>query len=178
MEEIWKDIKDYEGKYQVSNLGNVKSLNYNGTGLVRLMKLSRSGRGYRHVSLTKNRIERKPYVHRLIAEAFIPNPENKPYIDHINTIRSDNRIENLRWVTRKENMNNPLSRVNMSGKFGALHHRSIPIIQYSKDGEFIQEFACTWEATRETGVHNGNLVQCCKGKVKTAGGYVWKYKNN
>ena len=109
--EIWKDIKEYEGLYQVSNMGRVKSLNYRGCkGKERIMKQSFYYNGYLKISLKKNRKIKTIKVHRLVAIAFIPNVENKPEIDHKNTIKTDNRVENLRFVTHKENMNNELTR--------------------------------------------------------------------
>ena len=108
--EIWKDIEGYEGLYKISNLGRVKSLNYNNTGKERILKLGGNRGNYPQVELGKNGERRTCLVHRLVAEAFIPNPDNKPCVDHINTIKTDNRVENLRWVTRKENANNPLTK--------------------------------------------------------------------
>ena len=118
--EVWKDIKGYEGLYQVSNKGRVKSLdryaNNNGTLQFRperilkqnIQKVGRSRRCT--VTLSKESKIKRIRVHRLVAEAFIPNPENKPQIDHIDTNMENNNVENLRWVTPKENMNNPLTR--------------------------------------------------------------------
>ena len=116
--EIWKDIKGYEGYYQVSNLGRIRSLDRWGKGIKKFYKgkiisQSKHPTGYMMVSLCKDASARTFKVHRLIAEAFIPNPENKPCIDHINTIRDDNRIENLRWCTHKENVNNPKTQIHM-----------------------------------------------------------------
>ena len=103
--EIWKDIEGYEGLYQISNLGRIKS-SYNGKE--KILKPF-DNHGYFRIQLYKNGVRKKETIHRLVAKAFIPNPENKPYIDHINTIRTDNRVENLRWVTHEENNNNPLT---------------------------------------------------------------------
>lgn len=121
MEEIWKDIEGYEGLYQVSNLGRVKSLDrkidfkdgryatYKGRVLSPKIK-----NGYKYVVVTQNSKYRTFLVHRLVAKAFLPNPENKPCIDHINTDRTDNRVENLRWCTHKENMWNIKTREKMA----------------------------------------------------------------
>ena len=113
--EIWKEVVGYEGLYQVSNLGRVKALPkdaWNGKGHFktkeRILKVFLQ-KDYERVHLHKDGKCSNKRVHRLVAEAFIDNPENKPYVDHINTIRNDNRVDNLRWVTHKENMNNPLT---------------------------------------------------------------------
>ena len=120
MEEIWVDIKGYEGLYQVSNQGRVKRLYKNGK--IRILKPSLDNNGYLYVTLSKNNKPKIFKLHRLIAINFIPNPENKPCIDHINTIRTDNRVENLRWVTKKENSNNPLSKINISKSHTGFKH--------------------------------------------------------
>lgn len=111
MEEIWKDIEDYEGIYQISNLGRVKSLQRNikhWRGGISILKeriiMPDIAIGYQRIELRKNNIGTNKLVHRLIASAFIPNPENKPYINHINGIKTDNRIENLEWCSQLENM--------------------------------------------------------------------------
>lgn len=118
MEEIWKDIAGYEGLYQVSTVGRIK-VTRNGHERISVGVLDKST-GYRRFSLYKDGKVKRAYVHRLVAESFIPNVNNKPEIDHINTVRHDNRVENLRWVTRKENRNNPISlehlRVAFTGK--------------------------------------------------------------
>lgn len=107
--EEWRDVIGYEGKYQVSNLGNVRSLSYMRTGRIKNLALHINKHGYVYVALLKDGKHKTCLVHRLVALAFIPNPDGKPCIDHINTIRNDNRVENLRWCTISENMRNPIS---------------------------------------------------------------------
>lgn len=109
MTEIWKTIKDYPN-YQVSNLGRVKSLNYLRTGKEKILRINKDKDGYFQITLSKNGKVKTHKIHRLVAEHFIPNPDNKPCIDHINTDRTDNNVENLRWTTQKENCNNPITK--------------------------------------------------------------------
>ena len=200
MEEIWKDIDGYEG-YQVSNLGRVRSLdridsnNHPLKGVILKPYISNSG--YLLVGLYKQQKRDRKLLHRLVAEAFIPNPDNKSEIDHINTIKTDNTVflnedgsinyekTNLRWTTRKENINNPLTKTKMQinarkpskGKYGKKHHRSKPIIQYDKEGNFIKEWDCANDVERVLGISNKHIGSVCLGKRKSCGGYIWKYKN-
>ena len=173
--EIWKPVVGYEGLYEVSNLGNVRSLNYNHTNKPKLLKQDLCKNNNLRVTLY-NRTKKRFLVHRIVAEAFIPNPYNKPEIDHINTIRTDNRVENLRWVTHTENMNNPITHTKSINSKLHYTYNMKAVIQTSKDGTFIQEYKCTREAERATNIDHRSINKCCKGIYKTAGGYVWKYK--
>ena len=112
MAEIWKPIKDYEGLYEISNLGRVKSLPRNGTIKTEKILIPNMSGRYARIGL-RNKIKIRYSVHRLVAEAFIPNPNNLPQVDHINGDRYDNRVENLRWVTAKENIGNPVTFANI-----------------------------------------------------------------
>lgn len=178
MDEIWKDVKGYEGLYQVSNLGRVKRLDKN-----RIIKGGAYPNGYLFVVLCKNNNPKGHMVHRLVAQAFIPNLDNKPEIDHINTIKSDNRVSNLKWATRKENTLNPLTvkhRIEahswMKDRKGKNHIQSKEIIQLNLNGEVVREWESIGEAERHTGFNHANIVTCLKGKQKTSYGYLWKYK--
>ena len=101
--EIWKSIKGYEGHYFVSNLGSVKTNNHYGSGKDAILKPAKDNKGYLRVSLTKDKILKTYKVHRLVALAFIENPNNKPYVNHIDGNRANNHVENLEWVTPSEN---------------------------------------------------------------------------
>ena len=179
--EIWRDIEGYEGLYQISNLGNVKSLNYNKTGKEKILKNGKDRGGYLQVNLWKNGNGKNYLIHRLVAEAFLPNSDNKPEIDHINTNKTDNRICNLRWCTHKENSNNSLTIDKMSknahfkNKFGIEHPNSKPIIQFTLDGKLVRKWDSAMDAHRELGINRNCICQCCKGKYKTANGYIWRY---
>ena len=176
MNEIWKDIVGYEGLYQISNLGRVKSLNYNRTGKENILSPGLSSNGYYHVSLCKNGEMKDFNVHRLVALSYIPNLDNKPCVDHINGNRLDNRVENLRWCTNKENCNFPLAKKNNS--IAHINHpkKSKPILQIDiNTGEVINEFPSGKEVERQLEISNGNISNCCNGKLKTAYGYIWRY---
>lgn len=172
IEEEWRDIEGYKGKYQVSSMGNVKSLNYNNTGGEKILKPGKNKGGYLYVNLWKNNKGKNVTIHRLVATAFIDNPKNKPHIDHINTIRDDNRACNLRWVTQKENNNNPISVSKLSG---ANSCRARKVLQFNKEGVLVREWDCMMDAERELGFSSGHISDCCLGKYKTAYGYKWQY---
>ena len=177
--EIWKDVVGYEGLYMVSNLGNVKSLNYRRTGKENVLKPCVENSGYLHVGLHKYRKVLIKNIHRLVCEAFLPNTENKREVNHINGVKTDNRIKNLEWVTSGENKkhgyNTGLCINPMSGRFGSDNPSSRPVSQYTKQGYLVKEYCSIFEAGIETNTDNSDIVKCCRGKRKSAGGYSWKY---
>ena len=182
MGENWKPVVGYEGLYECSNMGNVRSLNYRHTNTIKTLSPSINKDGYIRVHLWKNCKGKVLAVHRLVAEAFVPNPNNKPQIDHINTDKTDNRVENLRWVTKKENINNPLTIKHLSeNKIGNENAKSIyrAVLQYTKDGKLIKEWTSMNSAARELKINKSGIYSCCNGinRVKSYGGYVWRYKN-
>lgn len=180
-EEIWRDIEGFEGLYMISDMGGVKSLDYRHTGKENYLKPVKNKDGYLMVSLWENSKHKWFFVHRLVATAFIDNPDNKPCIDHINTIRDDNRVDNLRWVTAKENSDNPISRkrylanLHTVGKFGKDNYNSKPVYQYSLDDKLIRKWDSMMDVQRELGFDQGNISLCCLGRIKTSRGYKWKY---
>lgn len=180
--EFWRPVVGWEGGYEVSSLGRVKTLPKKQNGFKnRLLKPMVNPFGYVYVMLS----ERKHiFIHRLVAIAFIKNPNNKPSVNHINGKKDDNYLWNLEWVTRSENCKHAyrtgLSKVNKTflGKKGALCPHSIPVEQYSKDGVFIKKWAAAKEAARELNLSQGNITSCCKGTYKSTGGFVFKYYTN
>jgi hypothetical protein len=184
--EIWKDVKGYEGLYQVSNLSRVKGLNrfvdtkngYCKNIKERILTLGVGSNGYWKVSLNKNNHTEVTMIHRIICNAFIPNPENKLCVNHKDGNKLNNSIENLEWCTYSENsihaFRTGLKKPPMLGKFGKEHSNSKIIFQYSKDGIFINLFHGAGEAERATGIRQKNIWAACYGTLNTAGGYVWK----
>lgn len=174
MEEIWKDIYfiqdgiefDYRGLYQVSNYGNIKRLGNKKSRKERILKLHENKYGYLYIELYKNGERKNITVHRLVCHMFVDGYFDGAQIDHINTIKTDNRKENLHWVTTKENRNNPLTVEKCKGK-------GRKIIQYDLEGNLIKIWSCIVEAKRELGIRH--ISDCCQGRRKSAGGYIWRY---
>lgn len=171
--EIWKDIKGFEGLYQVSNLGRVKSLeriDALGHRLKEKILKPKLTRGYYEVGLFKNSIRKMYLVHRLVWEAFNGQIPEGLQVNHINEVKTDNRLSNLNLMTAKENAN-----------WGSRNERiskncSKPVLQFTLDNILVKEFLSTIQIERELGFSCGNIVNCCKGKLKQAYGYIWKYK--
>lgn len=205
--EIWKDvvytanseIRDYTGLYQVSNYGNVRSVDRTVVSNIGrlcaipgkvLKKRKRERDGYYDVGLYKNGKCHYVMVHKLVASAFVPNPNNLPVVDHINTNKEDNRPENLRWVTVLDNLMNPLSmakrepgkeesnrkRLQTFIEIGAKTAEHITL-QFDLNGNLIQEFRSTMDVQRKLGFSASSIARCCRGVKPTAYGYIWRYKS-
>lgn len=195
MEEVWKDIHGYENVYQVSSLGNIRSLFFNWHSKsksmcrTKTMKQYIDSSGYCVVNLYNGKGQRKrTLVHRLVAEAFIPNADNKPFVDHIDTNQINNKVDNLRWVTAKENSNNPKTKVNHKRackncrvpSYGLVKaHLACckPVLMVDKkEGIILRTFQSVTEAALKMGLNIQAISNTCNGRQRTSGGFIWKYK--
>ena len=188
--EIWKDVVGYEGIYEVSNLGKVKSverdikIHINGKLVIHHQKEvimnQVNANGYFHTNLRDGKTRRMKLIHRLVAEAFIPNPENKETINHINGIKTDNRVENLEWATRSENtlhaIRTGLISVNSLKEraYKGRIKRRRTILVY-KDDNFIGEYSCIKETAQALCIYTSNIHRALQGNGRSLG-YVFKIK--
>ena len=182
--EIWKDIEGYEGIYQVSNLGRVRSLDR--TYILKngrqqsakgcIMSQFDTKDGYKSVRLRTSESRKTFRVHRLVAMAFIENPHNLPIINHKDENKINNCVDNLEWCNQEYNVcyGSSLQRLSVTHK----NHPNLskPIEQYTMDGLFIKSYPSAAEAERQTGIYAVNISMCCRGKYSQSGGYKWKYK--
>ena len=167
--EIWCDVKGYEGRYQVSNLGNVKSLNYRGTGKEKILRQGKNTWGYLFVILTKNGEHKMYQVHRLILMTFNPVENmSELLVNHRDEDPTNNNLNNLEWCTALYNntYNDRHKRV--------AEKNSIPIAQLTLDGKFVKAWKSSHEAEREGGFYQGAIIKCCKNKFNREGNNIYK----
>lgn len=180
--EIWKDIKGYEGKYQISNYGRVKSLNYRNTHKEKILTSFDNGNGYLHIGLRNGNIKKdQRYIHRLVAETFINNPDNLPCVNHKDENKQNNFVwinddgsvdfdkSNLEWCSYKYNLQ--YSDVIMKGIKSARK----PINQYTLDGKLIKCWDSSAHIQNSTKYKATTISNCCHNRLKTAYGYIWKF---
>lgn len=174
MQEQWKSLSKYKGLIEVSTLGRVRRLHRKSD----ILKPKLDKRGYLcvHIRISKLGINKMVKIHRLVAEAFIPNPNNLPIVNHKNEIKTDNRVGNLEWCTHKYNVNYGTGLKRRAYNSRNQVHRSCPILQYSLNGEFIQEFPSFKEVQRYLGKSYSNVWNVCNGRGISAYGYKWSYK--
>lgn len=192
MEEIWKDIHGYDGYYQVSNYGKIKSLfrkvPHKSNGLqtykVKILRPHKTSNGYYMIDLYDNRNNRKKYsIHRLVCLSFVNNPNiNYKYINHKDGNKLNNNYLNLEWCTSSQN-NKHAYKIGLkvgyfTGITGAKHHKSKSVLQFTLTGNLINTYGSIGEASRETGISASNIAYVCRNvKYKSAGGFIWKFKN-
>ena len=184
--EIWRDIKGYEGEYQVSNYGNIRSVDKyvncgirNNNKVIKKGKIRKLGKtnGYLTVSLCNGKSQKSKLVHRLVAEAFIDNPNNYKYINHKDENKENNFVDNLEWCSSLYNntYGTRLDRISKS----LINNPKISkkVNQYDSNGNFIKQWESTMEIQRQLGINNTHISACCLNKknYKSAGGFIWKY---
>mgnify|MGYP002616187008 FL=1 len=194
--EIWKDVKGYEGYYQVSNMGRVKSM--------RVLKTPKNGvkcrkntflstktshdKQYILVALCRDGERKQVQVHRLVAEAFIPNPKNLPFVNHKDENPSNNCADNLEWCTHEYNLQYSMERNGRTkGRETTTHphNQAVPVVAYTFEGEIVARFDSVWEAAEKfknkgvdgRGLRN-RIRSCCSGKIPSTCGFIWKYEGN
>lgn len=186
---MWKKIPNTE-IYFASDDGQIKSIDHihnNGTNSSyirkgKVLKQTLNSHGYLCVAITfAGESQKVVPVHRIIATTFIPNPEHKPQVNHIDGVKTNNMVSNLEWCTASENLKHAFKMglhkptTPCKGKFGSLHHNSRAVVMCDFDGNVLRRFSCMSEATRELGFATTGICACVKGRRKTCGGYVWKY---
>lgn len=190
MKEIWRNVKNYEGLYQVSNMGNIKRLGIvNQFGFFpkeKILTPKKCKNGYLRVSLGKQNKFKEFYIHRLVAEHFIENPLLKQQVNHLNGIKNDNRVENLEWVTPKENMRHAIKHglwkdpgvIQKYSKIGAALAKKITqkkVAMYSLNNELLELFEGVRSIENKYGFLHSSISMVCNGKRKQAYGYIWKF---
>ncbi len=172
MEEIWKNIEGYGGTFQVSNLGRVKTFNYMNSGTERVLKPKKHNKGYLQIQLIKGRKNKTFTIHRLVAEAFIPNPDKLPYVNHKDENKQNNNVNNLEWCSSSYNALYSMN-LHPDRKRKPTYYQKIN--QLDLNGNVVR----TWENARsifiQTGMSDWSIAECCRGKRHTAYGYKWQY---
>lgn len=178
MEEIWKPIKETDGIYEISNYGNIRSIDRYVKTCGNGLRLA-AGKAYKPIKCTNGYLELQAYikgkrkifmVHRLVAQYFIPNPNNYPEVNHKDENPQNNHADNLEWCTPKYNCN-----------YGTRNQRCMekvikkPVRQLSLNGEVVEVFPAIKDAMRKTGIDGSQIIRVCKGKNQTAGGFKWEY---
>lgn len=179
MEEVWKDVVGYEGYYQVSNLGRCRSLDRcinhpiskNGKKMLngRILSLCKCGSGYLMASFSLDGKRKFEMVHRIVAKAFLPNPDNLPEINHIDEDKTNNCVDNLEWCTSKYNANYGAR----NAKAGEKHRKAV--VQKDLQGNIIKKWSNLTEACMSCGADASSVGRVCRGKQRTARGFIWEY---
>lgn len=176
MQEVWKDVVGYEGRYKVSNLGNVMSMRYRGHEGVRLMRPVLHHGGYQIISLSNPK--KIWLVHVIVAKAFVDNPDGKPFVNHIDGNKTNNCADNLEWVTCLENIQHAIRTGlrdphNIPRRYGKENPTSKPVLQYDAKGDFIKKWDCQSDAARYFGIRTGTIANCIDRQSKLCKGFMW-----
>lgn len=189
MIEIWKEIKGFEKLYEVSTFGRIKRLpkKVHNNGLKnknkyfiskeKIIKTSNISKGYKGVTLTKDKKRYPKKVHRLVAEAFIPNPENKSQVNHKDGNKANNKIDNLEWCTNKENVIHAY-KLGLNSILKLTEAKKKPIILINDKNNKIKEYNSIKEAAQELNLYNSNISKVCNGKLKHTGGYAFIFRKD
>ena len=194
-QEIWKDIPEYEGLYQVSNMGRVKSLKYNRSGKEKILKFGKTKNGYLYVNLYKDGKVKHYDIHRLVASTFIPNPDNLSEVNHKDENKENNHVDNLEFCNHTYNINYGTCKKRISKAHKGKHHTEEtkqkmsvlkkgqpqykhrkPILQYTLDNVFVRDWDSAKSVSKELNIYANAITSCCRGQQKTAYGFIWKYK--
>ena len=168
--EQWKAISGYEGLYEVSDLGRVKSLGNDKSRKEKILKPQKDTHGYLFVDLYKDGQKKMSLVHRLVSEAFIPNSQGLDTVNHKDEVKTNNTVTNLEWMSKRDNINYGTHNKRMAEALS----KQVKMFD-KKTGELLETFPSTMEAERVTGIDQSSISKCCNGKYKSAGGYMWKY---
>lgn len=166
--ERWKPIPGFDDRFLASDQGNIMSVNYHNYGRQRILKKSLNKCGYEVVCLFYKGKGHVCLVHRLVAKAFLDNPNGLPVINHLNEIKTDNRLDNLCWCSIRDNINYGTRNARMAATIGS------PVQQFTRDGQLVASFISVLDAGRKTGVDHSAINKCVKGKRKSAGGFLWR----
>ena len=184
MKEIWKDIPGTDGQYQISNLGNARSTFYHTCKWkrnyrIKLLKQKPNPYGYLHVSILLNKKRVSKFIHRMVAMLFVPNPKNKPEVNHLDGNKKNNAASNLKWVTSSENVKHAfatgLNRSWAKGIKGTEHPASKNVAQYDLEGNVVGLWGSVYDAGLYWNLNPKSIAHCASGFSKSYGGYMWKY---
>lgn len=172
---VWKPVVGYEGLYEVSNCGKVRSVEHYTNGhhlMAKELTPKKSGR-YFYVKLYKNAKPRTIRLHRIVAEAFVPNPMRKPQVNHIDGNKENNSASNLEWCTQAENNRHAIDNGLQNPRI-MIEATKKRVRQFSMDGKLIKEWDSLTDAASKLGLQVSNISHCCKGRIRSTGGFKWE----
>ena len=179
--ELWKDIEGYEGLYQVSNTGKVRSLRYRNRDEIKELSLKPHSRGYLQIELHKDGMRKTFTVHRLVAKAFVEGYQEGKEVNHIDENKRNNTVDNLEWVSPSQNVLHSISHreVVKTRNYPKFHARTDKqeVFQITLDGKIVKRWKSSVEVKEKLGYSDWSIKQCCRHKRKTAYGYKWQYAN-